>query len=67
MSTQEITYHESYGEVSVPQLRAYKRYNVSPSDHRDLEDAFGNDHAAILSYVIAHVEGTIYRAPWPFG
>ena len=47
-----MTFHESYGDVSVAQLRAYKRHNVSPSDHDDLVRFFGEDaHADITQYV----------------
>lgn len=46
-----MTFHESYGDVSVAQLRAYKRYNVSPSDHDDLYRVFGDNHAAIVVVV----------------
>lgn len=46
-----LTYHESYGVVSTAQLRAYRRHNVSPSDHRDLEDRYGTDHEAITAAV----------------
>jgi len=46
-----LTFHESYGEVTKAQLAAYKKHNVSPADHRDLEERFGNDHAAITACV----------------
>lgn len=47
-----MTYHESYGELTVAQLRAYKKHNVSPSDHDDLVETFGEDaHAAITAAV----------------
>ena len=49
----DLTFHESYGEVSVGQLRAYKAHNVSPSDHDDLVDTLGADsHGAITAAVI---------------
>lgn len=45
-------FHESYGEVSRAQLAAYRKHNVSPSDHDDLTDVFGEDnHAAITAAV----------------
>jgi N12 class adenine-specific DNA methylase/superfamily I DNA/RNA helicase len=43
----EITFHESYGDVTKRELRAIKKHNVSPSDHRALSDAYGDDHDAI--------------------
>lgn len=39
-----MTYHELYGDVSVAQLRAYKRYNVSPADHDALVNIIGATH-----------------------
>lgn len=51
-STQPLmTFHESYGIVSSAQLRAYRKHNVSPSDHDDLVERFGDDHAAITACV----------------
>lgn len=48
----DIIFHESYGEVSKAQLAAYRKYNVSPSDHDDLAYRFGEDaHAAITAAV----------------
>jgi hypothetical protein len=47
-----MTFHERYGEVSVAQLRAYKRYNVSQSDHDHLVRVYGeNRHEAITQAV----------------
>lgn len=47
-----MTFHESYGEVSKAQLAAYKKFNVSPSDHDDLIESFGEDaHDQITYYV----------------
>lgn len=47
-----MTFHEYYGDVSVAQLRAYKKHNVSPSDHYALAEHFGEDaHEAITEYV----------------
>lgn len=36
----KMVYDEWYGELSYAQRAAYKRYNVSPSDHDDLMDMF---------------------------
>lgn len=51
MKLTDITFHESYGEVSVEQLRAYRKHNVSPSDHDTLVDVYGNRHHAITMAV----------------
>lgn len=45
-------YHESYGTITRAQLAAYRKHNVSPSDHDDLTEHFGEDaHADITAYV----------------
>jgi hypothetical protein len=47
-----MTYHESYGEVSRPQLAAYRSHNVPPAQHDELEEYFGKGmHDAITNYV----------------
>jgi len=51
-----MTFHENYGMVTKAQLRAYKKYNVSPSDHDDLTREFGSDYDAITEYVIANAK-----------
>lgn len=63
----KITYHESYGTVSVAQLRAYKKFNVSPSDHDFLVMDLGEEnHAAITQFVIDNSKSGMYRAPLPW-
>jgi hypothetical protein len=47
----EVTFHEVYGTVSKAQLRAYKRYNVSQSDHDQLYYLLGENYAAITAIV----------------
>lgn len=48
----EAIYHESYGDVSRAQLAAYRKHNISPSDHDDLVDHFGEgNHDAITKWV----------------
>ena len=37
----KMVYDESYGELTFAQRAAYRKYNVSPSDHDDLVDVFG--------------------------
>lgn len=45
-------FHEQYGEVSRPQLAAYRKHNISPSDHDDLVRHFGEGaHADITKWV----------------
>lgn len=60
----KIVYDEWYGEVSFAQRAAYRKYNVSPSDHRDLTDEFGQDaHAAITAAVKERSTSGMYRTP----
>lgn len=48
----EAIFHEQYGEVSRPQLAAYRKHNISPSDHDDLVRHFGEGaHADITKWV----------------
>jgi hypothetical protein len=47
----QMTYHESYGDVSKAQLAAYRKHNISPSDHDDLVRHFGEDPEAITKWV----------------
>ncbi len=64
-ASQALTFHENYGEVTRAQLAAYRKYNVSPSDHDDLVEAFGSDRGRILNYVLNHSEEGYYTGtPW---
>ena len=51
MKLTDITFHEQYGEVSHEQLRAYRKHNVSPSDHDALVSVYGGfrHHAITLA------------------
>lgn len=46
-----LIFHESYGEVTRPQLAAYRKRNVSPMDHEELVRVFGDDRQAIVRAV----------------
>lgn len=51
-----IVFHESYGEVTRAQLAAYRKHNVSPSDHDDLVRVLGEDNRdAIIKAVKTYV------------
>lgn len=53
----KIIFDEWYGEVSVAQQQAYKKYNVSPSDHNDILMYFRkNRHDDIVRYVRRNAE-----------
>jgi hypothetical protein len=47
----KLVYNEWYGTLSYAQRAAYRKYNVTPADHRELEQLFGDDHAAITKAV----------------
>jgi hypothetical protein len=67
-SLKDMTYHESYGPVSREQLRAYKKFNVSQSDHDDIEDHFGRSSPEtspqITKHVIDNSSSGMYRPAW---
>lgn len=49
----EVTFHEVYGNVSRGQLAAYKKHNVSQSDHDSLVRHYGEDeHERIRQAVL---------------
>lgn len=65
-----MTFHESFGELPTKLLRAYKRYNVSPSDHTRMLAAFNktNDSIdvpwpAMLELVNTHSAAGYLRLP----
>ena len=59
----KMTYHESYGDVSALQLQTYRRHNVSPADHNDLVENFGENPTRIIDYIARNAAGNggIYR------
>lgn len=45
-------YHEMYGTLTRPQLAAYRKHNISPSDHDSLVDEYGeHGHKAIINEI----------------
>lgn len=50
----KMVFDEFYGELSYAQRAAYRKFNVSPSDHDILEGIFGEGaHAKITAAVKA--------------
>lgn len=48
----KMVFDERFGEMTFAQRAAYRKYNVSQSDHDDLVMVFGEDnHAAITQAV----------------
>jgi len=59
-----LIFHENYGDVTRAQLAAYRKFNVSPSDHDDLCDALGGgNHDAIVKAVKHFAEKSGYYNP----
>jgi hypothetical protein len=56
----KMVYDESYGELTYAQRAAYRKYNVSPSDHDMLTDRYGDDHAAITAAVKRNSRGGLF-------
>lgn len=51
----KMVFHEAYGKLSFAQRAAYRKYNVSPSDHDDLMQIFGeSNHAGITAAVLRY-------------
>lgn len=48
----KMVFDEAYGELSYAQRAAYRKHNVSPSDHEELVETFGEgNHEAITAAV----------------
>jgi hypothetical protein len=63
----KMVHSEWYGELSYAQRAAYKKYNVSPSDHDSLVRQFGADaHAEITAAVKDRSKSGMYRDPLPW-
>lgn len=61
----KIVYDEWYGRLSYAQRAAYRKFNVSPSDHDMLVEEFGRDaHKEITDAVKARSESGMYRDPF---
>jgi hypothetical protein len=62
--TLPTVYNEQFGDITRPQQAAYRKHNVSPSDHDTLVDIFGEgEHAKITEYVKTNSTTGIYRLP----
>lgn len=52
----KMVYDEQYGELTYAQRAAYRKHNVSPSDHDDLVRNFGeDDHEGITKAVKTYI------------
>ncbi len=62
-----LVYDEWYGELSVAERKAIKKYNVSPSDHQMLSDEFGDcNHEAITKAIIERSSSGYYQMELPW-
>jgi len=60
-----LVYDESYGELSVDERKAIKKFNVSPSEHQDLCDDFGeNNHSVITETILQRSSTGMYQVKW---
>lgn len=60
-----MIYDEWYGEISYAQRAAYRKYNVSPSDHDDLVRVFGEtEHKTITDAVKRYSERSGMFSSW---
>lgn len=59
---------EEYGMVTPAQLRCYRKYNVSPSDHYLMTEVFGlTDEGDIITHVLRNLRGSPAYYCAPFG
>lgn len=60
----KMVYNEWYGEITVAEQRAIKKFNVSPVDHQMLCDEFGEaNHDTITQAIKSRSENGMYRLP----
>ena len=60
------TFQEAYGTLTTAQWEAYRKYNVSPSDHDFIVQVLGyseSDDAAIVCHILRNLHNGIYYAP----
>jgi hypothetical protein len=57
-TTTNIIFHESYGTLTRAQLAAYRKHNISPSDHDGLVDQYGEENHAEITRAV--------KAGWNF-
>lgn len=60
----EAVFHEMYGEVTRPQLAAYRKHNVSPADHDEMVSHFGDNAKAIIDHIKRNSPNGMYQPRW---
>lgn len=48
----KMVFDEMYGKLTFAQRAAYRKYNVSPSDHDTLVDKYGADNHADITAAV---------------
>lgn len=59
-------FQEAYGTLSEHQWKAYRKYNVSPSDHDFIIQVLGyteSDDAAIVCHILRNLRNGMYCVP----
>lgn len=57
---------DSFGRVPQVLYHKWRRFNVTPAEHWDLEVLFKDDWKGMMQFVEDHTTDGMYRAPWPF-
>jgi len=62
----KMVYSEWYGELSYAQRAAYRKYNISPSDHLMLCMEFGTANYAAITAAVKERKGArpCSASPW---
>jgi len=61
-----MPFQEEFGYVTAAQLRAYRKYNVSPADHQFIIDVLGYDEAddaGIVCHILRNIRQGMYCVP----
>jgi hypothetical protein len=53
----KMVYSEWYGDISYAQRAAYRKHNISPSDHDDLVREFGEDNYTAITAAVKERKG----------
>ena len=70
-TTSELIVTDDYGPVTPRLFKTLKKFNVTPAEFSDLEDAYELiaespiDHEQVGRWVTRHSHSGSYRAPWP--
>lgn len=60
--SEDMTFHEAYGELPTALFRTVRRFNVSPADWYGLEYRFGTDWEAMRECIVSNIVGTSFSA-----